>query len=166
MTAARQAWKAQAARHYVAIAAAFALLAAVSPGFAGEAPAIVINADTGLAISGFDPVAYFTDKQPVVGRQDFELSYAGTVWRFRNQGNRAEFVEHPDVYMPQFGGYDAVAIARGASVPGHPLNWSVTGNRLYLFFSDEARAQFLADPGRIIATANRKWPQVERTIGR
>ena len=72
------------------------------------------------------------------------------VWRFRNEGNRAAFAEHPEVYTPRFGGYDPVAIARGASVPGHPLFWSVTGERLYLFYSAEARAAFLAEPGNII----------------
>ena len=73
---------------------------------------------------------------------------------------------HPDVYMPHFGGYDPVAVARGVSVPGHPLFWPVTGERLYLFYSAEARAAFLADPGRIIAARERKWPEVARTIGR
>ena len=90
----------------------------------------------------------------------------GAVWRFRNEGNRAAFAEHPDVYMPRFGGYDPVAIARGTSVPGHPLFWTVTGERLYLFYSEEARADFLADPGRIIARATRKWSKVARTIAR
>jgi len=133
---------------------------------AGSAPALVVNAHTGLAISGFDPVAYFTDKGPRAGKPGLELPLAGSVWRFRNEGNRAEFAEHPDVYMPQFGGYDPVAINRGASVPGHPLFWSVTGQRLYLFYSEKSREEFLADPGRIIATAQRKWPRLARTIGR
>lgn len=127
---------------------------------------IVVNAYTGLAISGFDPVAYFTDAKPKIGRPGLELRVDGTVWRFRNEGNRAAFADHPDVYMPRFGGYDPVAIARDASVPGHPLFWAVTGERLYLFFSAEARTAFLADPGRIIERATRKWPDVARTIAR
>ena len=126
----------------------------------------VVNSHTGLAISGFDPVAYFTDAKPKFGRPDMELNLRGTVWRFRNEGNRAAFAEHPDVYTPRFGGYDPVAIARGTSVPGHPLFWSVIGGRLYLFYSDTARAAFVAEPGRIIETAERKWPEVARTIGR
>jgi hypothetical protein len=127
---------------------------------------IVVNAYTGLAISGFDPVAYFTDAKPKIGRPGLELRVDGTVWRFRNEGNRAAFADHPDVYMQRFGGYDPVAIARDASVPGHPLFWAVTGERLYLFFSAEARTAFLADPGRIIERATRKWPDVARTIAR
>jgi hypothetical protein len=127
---------------------------------------IVVNPLTGLAISGFDPVAYFTDGKPEFGRPDLELSEGGAVWHFRNEGNRAAFAEHPDVYTPRFGGYDPVAIARGNSVPGHPLFFAVTGERLYLFYSVEARAEFLTSPGRIIEAATRKWPEVARSIGR
>jgi len=133
---------------------------------AGSVGPIEVNHHTGLALSGFDPVAYFTDKTLKTGRPNFELTLDGVVWRFRNEGNRAAFAEHPDVYMPCFGGYDPVAIARGTSVPGHPMFWSVTGERLYLFYSEEARAAFLADPGRIIEQATRKWPEVARTLAR
>jgi hypothetical protein len=127
---------------------------------------MVVNPTTGLAISGFDPVAYFTDGKAEFGRPDLELSLDGVVWRFRNVGNRDAFVGHPEVYAPRFGGHDPVAIARGASVAGHPMFWAVTGGRLYLFYSDSARVAFVADPGRIIEAAERKWPEVARTIGR
>lgn len=127
---------------------------------------LVVNPHTGLALSGFDAVAYFTDHKPQLGRSDLELSQDGAVWRFRNEGNRAAFAEHPEVYSPRFGGYDPVAIVRGRSVPGHPLVWAVVGERLYLFYDGAARAAFLADPGRIIDAAERKWPEVARSIGR
>jgi hypothetical protein len=126
----------------------------------------VVNAHTGLAISGFDPVAYFTEGAPKVGRPDLELSQGGAVWRFRNDGNRSAFAGHPEVYSPRFGGFDPVAIARGTSVPGHPMIWAMIGERLYLFYDEPARAAFIADPGRIIEAATRKWPEVARTIGR
>ena len=84
--------------------------------------------DEKLVIKGYDPVAYFTEGKPVSGRPELELSLSGTVWLFRNEGNRAAFAAHPEVYTPQFGGYDSVAIMRGASVPGHPLVWVVAGS--------------------------------------
>jgi hypothetical protein len=126
---------------------------------------VVVNPTTGLAISGVDPVAYFTDGKPVFGRPDVELTYDGTVWRFENEGNRAAFKDDPDVYMPRFGGYDPVAIAQDKWVAGYPLFWAVVGERLYLFYDGAARAAFLADAGRIIETATRKWPAVARTMG-
>lgn len=127
---------------------------------------LVVNPDTGLALSGVDPVAYFTDGKPVFGRPDIELSSQGAVWRFRNEGDRAAFADHQEVYTPRFGGYDPMAILRGRSVPGHPLVWAVVGEQLYLFYSEETRTAFMADPGRIIAAAERKWPDLARAIGR
>lgn len=144
-------------------------LAVFGPIFAGSAisapnDAVVVNAATGLAISGFDPVAYFVDGKPKIGRANLELRLDGVVWRFVNEGNRAAFAENPEVYRPRFGGYDPVAIARGNSVPGHPLFWAVDGQQLYLFYSAEARAAFLAEPAAIIERATRKWPAVMQTI--
>ncbi len=100
---------------------------------AGPNEPVVLDAHSGLAISGFDPVAYFTDDKPRFGRPDLELRLNATVWRFQKEGNRAAFADHPEIYMPRFGGYDPVAVARGNSVPDHPLFWAVTGERLYLF---------------------------------
>jgi hypothetical protein len=126
---------------------------------------LVVNPDTGLAISGFDPVAYFTDGKAIFGRPEIELNLNGVVWRFSNEGNRGAFAGHPEVYAPRFGGYDPVAIGHDRSVPGHPLFWVVVGQRLYLFYSEKSRLAFLADPGRIIDTAERKWSEVARSLG-
>jgi YHS domain-containing protein len=126
---------------------------------------LTVNSETGLAISGFDPVSYFTDGKAQFGRPEFELNKEGAVWRFSNEGNRGAFEQHPEVYAPRFGGYDPGSSGRDRSVRGHPLFWVVVGQRLYLFYSEKTRLAFLADPGRIIATAERKWPDVSRTIG-
>ena len=125
---------------------------------------IVIDRHTGLALYGFDPVAYFTDLQAMVGRPEFELVFAGAVWRFRNEGNRAAFRERPDVYMPRFGGYDVLAVGRGVAVPGDPRLWAVTGDRLYLFETFAARQAFAADPDKALAAAQALWPEVIRTL--
>jgi hypothetical protein len=166
MTAARQPWKSR--RPFWAPLGLVLACGTFAPGTlpAAAEDRVVVNSASGLAISGFDPVAYFTDAKPKAGRPDMELSKGGAVWRFHNEGNRSAFAANPEVYTPRFGGYDPVAIARGTSVPGHPLVWSVVGQRLYLFYSDAAREAFVADPGRIIAAATRKWPEVARSIGR
>jgi len=169
MTAARQQRKPFPLALVLGLALGIAVLEgifAVSAILAASSDRIVIDADSGLALSGFDPVAYFTDGKPKIGRPGLELRRGDTIWRFRNEGNRAAFAEHPKIYTPRFGGYDPVAVARGVSVPGHPLFWSVTGDRLYLFYSAQARATFLAQPGNIIEAAERKWPEVARHIGR
>jgi hypothetical protein len=126
---------------------------------------IEVNSHTGLAISGFDPVTYFIDGKPKLGRPGLELNLSGAIWQFRNEGNRAAFAAHPEVYRPRFGGYDPVAVAHGESVPGHPLIWALLEERLYLFYDAKARATFLADPGRILVAAERKWPMIAKGLG-
>ena len=146
-----------------------ALLTLVSPALSLAAPdagrePVVVDRHTGLALSGFDPVAFFTDATPMLGNEDVELRFGGAVWRFRNIGNRAAFEARPDVYVPRFGGYDPVAAARGVAVPGNPQVWVVSGERVYLFYSRKALATFNADPARVIAAAERKWPEILRTF--
>jgi hypothetical protein len=125
---------------------------------------VVTNPQTGLAIDGFDPVAYFTGNGPLQGREQYGYRQAGVMWRFANAGNRAAFADHPEVYAPQFGGYDPVALARGVSVPGHPTSWAIVGERLYLFYDAKARADFIEAPRRAIEAAQRQWPEVKRTL--
>jgi len=125
---------------------------------------VIVNRFSGLAIEGFDPVAYFTDSRPVIGVADFEASQAGAVWRFRNEGNRASFLAHPEIYGPQFGGYDPTGVARGVTVAGNPMFWLITGQRLYLFGREETRDAFAADPQRLLREANQRWPGLEQTL--
>src|SRR5690349_13201787 len=119
---------------------------------------VVVDRHTGLALYGIDPVAYFTEGKPVTGRQDFEHRHAGAIWRFDNEGNRAAFVADPDIYMPRYGGYDPVGIGRGLATPGYPALWVVFDQRLYLFYTAEARQAFLANPAPVIASASARWP--------
>jgi hypothetical protein len=166
MTAARRRWKSPVGPAALGLALALGLLACLSRGPAGAATTerLVVDRHTGLAIYGFDPVAYFTDSEPLAGRPEFELSFAGAIWRFRNEGNRAAFVERPDVYTPRFGGYDVLAVARGAAVPGNPLYWAVARQRLYLFESPATRDAFARDQGVVLAAAEAKWPGLLKTL--
>jgi hypothetical protein len=125
---------------------------------------VVVDRYSGLAISGFDPVAYFTDAKALFGKGEFEQVVGGVVWRFRSAGNRAAFMADPDVYLPRFGGYDPVGVARGVAVAGNPRLWLIGGERLYLFFSDETRNEFANDSAGTIASADREWPSIHRKL--
>jgi hypothetical protein len=131
---------------------------------AGTSELIVADHYTGLAIAGYDPVAYFVAASPVPGRSDYELRYDRGVFRFRNEGNRAAFAEHPTVYAPRFGGYDPIALARGVAVAGNPLEWQIIDDRLYLFYSPQAQAAFAANPRQAIAAAEEHWAEVSRGL--
>jgi hypothetical protein len=127
---------------------------------------VVINRYSGLAIEGYDPVAYFVEARPIVGLPDFEASQAGAVWRFHNEGNRASFVAHPEIYGPQFGGYDPSDLARGVTVAGNPRFWLVSGARLYLFGREPNRDAFAADSERVLREATERWPTLERELAK
>ena len=164
MTAARQQRKPPFSFRVLLWIAVAVGLFAPSAVWAANDNQLAVNANTGLAISGFDPVAYFTEGKAIFGQAEVELNLDGVVWRFSNEGNRGAFAGHPEVYTPRFGGYDPVAIGQERSVPGHPLFWVVVGERLYFFYSEKSRAAFLADTGRVIDAAERKWPQVMRGL--
>lgn len=134
------------------------------PPAAASAERIVVDRHTGIALGGFDPVAYFVDADAVRGKSEFEHAFAGVVWRFRNEGNRAAFTADPEVYMPRFGGYDPVAVARGVGVAADPRLWLIVEGRLYLFYTPEARTAFGDNPKDVIAAAQRNWPAVELTL--
>jgi hypothetical protein len=167
MTAARQKRK-QYCFSLAAITALFAyaglafVLAAGPSASAGER--IVVDWHTGLAIDGYDPVAFFTDGKPLQGSPGLELRQGDVIWRFINVGNRAAFAAAPKVYMPQYGGYDPIGVARGLAVAGNPTVWLIQGQRLFMFYDGGRRQKFASDPNRVIASADRKWPDVQRTI--
>ncbi len=134
------------------------------PAIASTTERIVVNRFSGLAIEGFDPVAYFTDKRAVLGLPDFEAAQAGAVWRFHNEGNRASFIAHPEIYGPQFGGYDPVDVARGVTLAGNPRFFAVIGQRLYLFGIEANRDAFAANPDHFLAEARERWPDLEQNL--
>jgi hypothetical protein len=151
----------------IVLLAIFAAICSIWAGFAAHATTterVVVNRFSGLAIEGFDPVAYFVDGRAEQGLPDFEAPEAGAVWRFRNEGNRASFVAHPEVYGPQFGGYDPTDVARGVTVAGNPRFWVITGERLYLFGVETNRDAFAADPERYLRLAAARWPQLEQEL--
>lgn len=131
---------------------------------AGTTERIVANPNTGLAIDGYDPVAYFVDNAARLGVPSCEFSYGGVIWRFRNEGNQAAFVAHPDVYAPCFGGYDPAGIARGVTLPGHPQIFVIAHGRLCLFFNEEQRQKFLSEPMAILRAADQRWPDIRATL--
>lgn len=145
-------------------ALASALFAAAPVVRAPATERIVVDWHTGLAIGGYDPVAFFAEGKPVSGSPDCELTYGGAVWRFSNVGDRAAFAARPDVYMPQFGGYDPLGVANGVAVAGNPALWLIAGGKLFLFYDRNRLTAFSADAERVVSTADRKWADVMRTL--
>jgi YHS domain-containing protein len=150
-------------RQILASLAVLPILATASA-IAAVSERVVTDFHTGLALNGFDPVAYFTDAGPTPGRAELEYRFRGAIWRFANEGNLAAFARNADQYVPRFGGYDPIAVARGVALAGNPAFWLIVHDRLYLFYRAEALARFKADAEGAIAAAEAKWPTVEDSL--
>ena len=135
------------------------------PARAATTERIVVNRFSGVAIEGFDPVAYFVDGAAMQGTAEFEANLWGAVWRFRNDGNRAEFLAHPEVYGPQYGGYDPVDIARGVLNAANPRFYVIAEQRLYLFSREDNRDAFAANPDRFLYEVGKRWPALQDKLG-
>lgn len=155
-----------------------ALVLALRPAFAGPAalpsglptlPALgeEMQRDTrsGLALHGYDPVAYQAEGRALAGRAEHELSHRGRAWRFATAANREAFREAPETYEPAFAGFDPLAVTQGRAVESDPRRFAVLGSRLFLFRSEESRRRFLAGPS-LLASAEASWPEVSRQIAR
>lgn len=112
------------------------------------------------ALNGYDPVAYFTQNQPVRGREDIIAEWNGAVWRFATAENRAAFQLDPERFAPQFGGYCAYAVANGYTAKTDPNAWQIIDDRLYLNFDASTAEKWSANSAAFIKEANANWPRV------
>lgn len=136
------------------------LLGTAAPG-ADKAEAI--NKDRkGLALSGYDAVAYFTSQQPTKGSEAFTHSWMGATWRFASAANRDLFAGAPERYAPQFGGYCAWAVSNNYAAPIDPAAWKITGDKLYLNYNKQVQQQWQKDLDARIAAAEKNWPGLHK----
>jgi len=140
---------------------AFAAFAA-TPFFANAAFAASPDffADGGLAIRGYDPVAYFDKSAPVEGSADHALMWKGAEWRFSTAANMVKFEADPEAYAPQYGGYCAYAASKGAIAKTVPEAWTVYEGKLYLNYSDHVRGIWSQDIPANIELADANWPAI------
>lgn len=125
----------------------------------GDKPEIFANR-AGLAINGYDTVAYFEDDHPVKGSAEFETSYLGATWRFASAEHLDLFLADPDAYVPQYGGYCAWAMGHGDVVKSDPEVWTLYQDKLYLNINKRYQKKWLADIDMWIAKADAFWPDV------
>jgi YHS domain-containing protein len=119
-----------------------------------------IYAPGGVAISGYDPVAYFAEHKPVLGSADHALRWRGAMWYFVDGENMEAFEMNPSAYAPQYGGYCAYALSKGAIAPTVPEAFTIHDGALYLNNSTAVRTIWTQDiPGNILK-ANANWPTV------
>lgn len=139
------------------------LLAFVLPVAAGTARAASkpeVFATNGVAIHGYDPVAYFTQKKPVPGSEKFTHRWKGVTWRFVSVANRDAFKGNPAKYAPKYGGYCAYAVSNGYTAPTEPSAWSIVNGKLYLNYSVGVRQRWSQNRAERIKDGDKNWPKV------
>lgn len=114
----------------------------------------------GLAVDGYDPVAYFTDGRPVEGNKEITYEWHGATWRFASAEHRELFVAAPEKYAPQYGGYCAWAVAHEYTADADPLAWKVVDGRLYLNYDVKIQEKWLADYRNYIVAGDGNWPKL------
>lgn len=95
--------------------------------------------DAGVAIDGYDPVAYFADNLASLGHVEFTEEWHGASWRFTTAQHAAQFVEDPDRYAPRFGGHCAVGASMGKTVEASPAQWRIIDGKLCLMKSGSVK---------------------------
>ncbi|MCC2113236.1 MAG: hypothetical protein KDJ16_14470 [Hyphomicrobiales bacterium] len=154
------------AARIAAVIAALMSIAAMPANATATTERIVVDPQTGVAIGGYDPVAYFTDGRARRGEDRYALEWAGAIWLFANEGNRAVFRAAPEVYAPRYGGYGALTVSRGYAARGEPTLWRIYEDRLYLFFSVANRVAWEFTPDSAIADADKNWPELIKRLAR
>lgn len=120
---------------------------------------------SGLALRGYDPIAYRLEGHAVAGDRAYEIVHDGAVWRFVSAANRDAFRDAPEIYAPAFSGYDAAAVADGRAVEIDPREFAIVGSRLFLFRTAENRQRFLAD-AQLRNRADGRWSSVAQSLVR
>ncbi|MGL6042829.1 MAG: YHS domain-containing (seleno)protein, partial [Sandaracinobacteroides sp.] len=113
-----------------------------------------------VAVSGYDPVAYFTSGKPMQGSKDFIATHAGAEYRFASAANRDAFKANPAKFAPQYGGYCAWAVSQGYTASADPEIWKIVDGKLYLNYNAEVGRKWAKDPAGFIARADGNWPKV------
>jgi YHS domain-containing protein len=112
----------------------------------------------GLALRGYNPVAYFTQGQPVKGLPQFQAQHQGAVFHFASAAHRDSFVAAPEQYAPQYGGCCAFGMSNGYKAATDPASFTLRQGKLYLNYNSEVQKMWTANMPALISKADQLWP--------
>ncbi|MBM3753288.1 MAG: hypothetical protein FJW38_04845 [Acidobacteria bacterium] len=118
--------------------------------------------DKGVAIRGYDPVAFFTQGAPAKGKPVFVHNYKEATFRFVSAANRDLFVADPAKYAPQFGGYCAWAVGNGYTAPTDPNAWKIVDGKLYLNYNSSIQQKWSERMAELIQSGDKNWPTLHK----
>ena len=120
------------------------------------------NTDSnGVAIKGYDSVAYFERGEAVRGKSDYRYEWSGVKWYFASSAAKDKFVAHPQKYAPQYGGYCAYAVSRGSKADSDPTVWTIVEGKLYLNLNASVKSLWERDRDNNIKNADNLWKNLQ-----
>ena len=126
-----------------------------------------IKTANGLALGGYDPVAYFTKKSALKGDANFSHDWAGAKWIFSSAEHRDLFAANPEKYAPQYGGHCAYAVgARGntSSKPATGVFWENREGKIYLFPDGRAGNSWRGNSDNLVKWGDEAWPKLKEAL--
>jgi YHS domain-containing protein len=122
-----------------------------------------INVDAnGLAVKGYDTVAFFTNNAAVQGNPTFEYAWNGAKWVFSTAENLEKFKSDPVGYAPQFGGYCSYAVSHGYTADGDPNQWKIVDGKLYLNYNQKAKDAWEKEQEKLIKDGENNWAEFQK----
>lgn len=123
-----------------------------------------LNTDLdGVAIHGYDLVAYFESETPVEGSTEHEHEYRGATFRFASEDHRAMFAEDPESYLPEYGGYCSLGVGNGYKDGMHPAAFDIFDGKLYFNLTPSIHEGWLQNYEPRIESANDNWPEIRHS---
>ena len=135
-------------------------------GFLLNAQSIDYNTKKGVAIQGYDVIAYF-DNTVKKGSKDFMTTFDGVKYKFSSQENLDKFQKNPEQYLPQFGGYCAYAVAlKSKKVSVDPNTYEIRNGKLYLFYNswgnNTLKSWLDENPNQLVEQAEKNWESIKK----
>ena len=112
------------------------------------------NTASGIALKGYDPVAYIQNSEAMPGNSEFTVTWDDADWQFASAENMMLFEQDPEAYAPQFGGFCSFAASKGFTADISPDAWHVHDRKLYVFADKNVQDDWVAgiDDGTLEAS--------------
>lgn len=131
------------------------------PVFAADGDPKPLNlTEDGVAMKGYDVVAYHIDGKPVQGSRSISAEYGGATYQFASETNRSAFLADPERFAPAYGGYCAFGVLMGEKVDSDPAQFRFVDGRLLVFFSGGTHSQWAKNPSSNLSIGDRVWTRI------
>lgn len=116
----------------------------------------------GVAIQGYDPVAYFESNKAIEGKSEIKTDYKKATYYFSSEKNKTTFLKTPEKYVPQYGGYCAYGVSEDHTSPTDPQAFTIVDDKLYLNYNLKVKELWSKDREDRIIKANANWEKLKK----